>query len=43
MGFLNFAGHFLWVFVYDYVPFLRNTSITRTLANYSSGYRAKHG
>jgi glycosyltransferase involved in cell wall biosynthesis len=43
MGFLNFAAHFLWVFVYDYIPFLRNTPLTRMLANYSSSYRAKHG
>ncbi|MEM2910916.1 MAG: glycosyltransferase [Candidatus Bathyarchaeia archaeon] len=43
MGFFRFYTHFLWVIVYDYFPFLRNTAITRFLQNYSSGYRAKHG
>jgi len=42
MGFLKFTTHFLWVVVFDYIPFLRNSPITRTLQNYSSEYRAKH-
>jgi glycosyltransferase involved in cell wall biosynthesis len=39
MGSLRFTTHFLWVFVFDYLPFLRKSSITRTLQNYSSEYR----
>jgi glycosyltransferase involved in cell wall biosynthesis len=43
MGFVNFTTHFMWVIVFDYVPFLRNSPITRALQIYSSGYRTKHG
>lgn len=42
MGFFRFTTHFLWVVVFDYIPFLRNSPITRVLQNYSSEYRAKH-
>lgn len=43
MGLLKFNAHFLWVILFDYIPFLRNTSLLQVLQNYSSGYRAKHG
>lgn len=43
MGFWKFNAHFLWVIVFDYIPFLRKSSITRMLHNYSTGYRARHG
>lgn len=43
MGLLKFNAHFLWVIIFDYIPFLRNSSILQVLQDYSSGYRAKHG
>jgi len=43
MGFLNFSKHFLWVIVFDYIPFLRKSSVARLLQDYSAGYRMKHG
>lgn len=42
MGFLKFNAHFMWVVVFDYIPFLRKSPITRILQSYSSEYREKH-
>jgi glycosyltransferase involved in cell wall biosynthesis len=42
MGFTKFTTHFLWVFLFDYFPFLRKSSIAKFLQSYSSDYRARH-
>ncbi|UCH31432.1 MAG: glycosyltransferase [Candidatus Bathyarchaeota archaeon] len=41
MGFLRFTAHFLWVVLFDYIPFLRNNAITKFLQRHSADYRAK--
>jgi len=43
MGLAKFTTHFLWVFLFDYLPFLRNSYLVNFLQNYSSEYRAKKG
>lgn len=42
MGFARFTTHFLWVFLFDYLPFLRKSSVVKFLQSYSSDYRARH-
>jgi len=39
MGFLKFNAYFLWVIIFDYIPFLRDSPIMRVLKNYSLGYK----
>jgi glycosyltransferase involved in cell wall biosynthesis len=43
MGFARFTTHFLWVFLFDYLPFLRKNSLVKFLQRYSSDFRARHG
>lgn len=43
MGFTKFTTHFLWVFLFDYMPFLRNGNVAKFLQNYSSDYRTSKG
>lgn len=42
MGFAKFTAHFLWVFLFDYFPYLRKSSVAAFLQSYSSDYRARH-
>ena len=42
MGFARFTTHFLWVFLFDYFPFLRKSSVVKFLQSYSLDYRARH-
>lgn len=41
MGFARFTTHFLWVFLFDYFPFLRKSSVVKFLQSYSSDFRAR--
>lgn len=43
MGFARFTAHFLWVFLFDYFPFLRKNSVVKFLQRYSSDFRVRHG
>jgi len=42
MGFARFTTHFLWVFLFDYFPFLRKSSVVRFLQSYSSDFRERY-
>lgn len=42
MGFARFTTHFLWVFLFDYFPFFRKSSVVKFLQRYSSDFRARH-
>lgn len=42
MGFARFTTHFLWVFLFDYFPLLRKSSIVKFFQSYSSDYRTRH-